>query len=259
MIAQLWKYRYLLAQLVRRDLSLRYRGAYLGAAWALLSPLVMLAIFATVFDLILQVRWPSVPGSLPPWASMYCGLLIFNLFSETVAYAPAAVRSQPSYVKKIVFPLHILPVVPLGAGLAQALVNASLLVLALALAGRFSAGALLLPLLILPALLLALGVAWGVSALGVFAKDIAHLVPPGLQVLMFLSPVLYPAAAVPGLLRPAFDYNPIGIVMEAGRASIVGHAVNWSGWCMALLISSAVCIAGYRFFQHVREEFADVL
>ena len=102
--------RALLFQLVKRDVLLRYRGAMFGVLWVFLSPLLMLAIFAFVFGYIFQARWPQSEGGVPFWILLYGGLIAFNLFAETVSRSPTAVRSYPSYVKKIIFPVEILPV-----------------------------------------------------------------------------------------------------------------------------------------------------
>ena len=148
MLTDLWLQRYLLGQLVKRDVLLRYRGAMFGVAWMLLSPLFMLAVFAYVFGEIFQARWP-VQSSAPYWLQLYAGLITFNLFAETVSRAPASVRSYPSYVKKIVFPVHILPVVPLGAALVHGAFNFLILLAALIWTGHFHWQVLLFPLVLI--------------------------------------------------------------------------------------------------------------
>ena len=158
--ADLARHRALLGQLVKRDVLLRYRGAMFGVLWIFLSPLLMLAIFAFVFGHIFQSRWPNQPDGLPFWLMLYAGLIVFNVFGETVARAPTAVRGFPSYVKKIIFPVSILPLVPLGAALVHAAFNFIVLAAALAWTGHLSAGILLFPLLVVPVLLLGIGAAW---------------------------------------------------------------------------------------------------
>jgi lipopolysaccharide transport system permease protein len=253
------RHRYLLGQLVRRDVLLRYRGAMFGVAWIFLAPLLMLAIFAFVFGHIFGARWPQQPDGLPFWLILYIGLIVFNLFAETVARAPAAVRGQPSYVKKIIFPVEILPLVPLGAGLVHAAFNLLLLAAALAWTGHLGAGLLLFPLLVVPVLLLALGLAWFLAAWGVFIKDMSQIVPLFVQMLLFLSPVFYPASAVPPLLQPLYRLNPIGAVIEAVRAAVLGLAVDWATWLAALAAGLVIALLGLMFFTHARDEFADAL
>jgi lipopolysaccharide transport system permease protein len=257
--AGLVRHRYLLSQLVKRDVLLRYRGAMFGVLWIFLSPLLMLAIFAFVFGEIFQSRWPQQPDGLPFWLILYIGLIVFNLFAEPVARAPATVRGQPSYVKKIIFPVEILPLVPLGAGIVHAAFNLLILAAALAWTGHLSAGLFLFPLLVVPVLLLALGLAWFLAAWGVFIKDMTQIVPLFVQMLLFLSPVFYPASAVPAFLQPLYRFNPLGAVIEAVRAALLGLPVGWASWTAALCASLLAALLGLAFFSHAREEFADAL
>lgn len=256
---RLLEHRYLLGQLVKRDVLLRYRGAMFGVAWIFLSPLLMLAIFAFVFGHIFQARWPQQPEGMPFWLMLYAGLIVFNLFAETVSRAPGSVRGFPSYVKKIVFPVEILPLVPLGAGMIHAAFNGLILVGALAWFGQLKAGLLLFPLLAVPALLLGLGLAWFLAAWGVFIKDMTPIVPLFVQMLLFLSPVFYPVSAVPPTLRPLYEINPLGAVIEAARAAMLGHAIPWGGWFAALALGLVAAALGFAFFNRARDEFADAL
>jgi lipopolysaccharide transport system permease protein len=254
-----WRHRYLLGQLVRRDVMLRYRGAYFGLLWIFLNPLIMLGIFFFVFDQIFQARWQTHAGDVPFVLNLYCGLIAFNIFAETVSRAPASVRSQPSYVKKIIFPVEILPIVPMGTALIHALFNVAILAASLALTGHVNGSGLLFPVLLLPLVLAGLGLAWFLAAWGVFIKDMNQIVPVFVQMLLFLSPVFYPAQAVPSFLRPFYTHNPVGSVIESLRAAIAGAAIDWKAWLIALAISFAISMLGNIFFQHSREEFADVL
>jgi lipopolysaccharide transport system permease protein len=253
------RHRYLLGQLVKRDVLLRYRGAYFGVLWVFLNPLIMLAIFSFVFGQIFQARWPAQDTGIPVALNLYCGLIAFNIFAETVTRAPTAVRSQPSYVKKIIFPVEILPVVPFGAALIHGGFNTLILVAALAWSGHISSGLALFPVILLPLLLVALGLAWFIAAWGVFIKDMTQIVPVFVQMLMFLSPVFYPAQAVPEMLRPLFLHNPLGAVIEAARSLVANAPVDWSAWTAALAVSLIAMLLGLAFFQHSRDEFADVL
>lgn len=240
-------------------MALRYRGATLGVLWAVLNPLIMLAVFAFVFGNIFQIRWPQQPNGLPFWLVLYSGLIVFNVFAEAVSRAPGSVRDYPSLVKKIVFPTDILPVVPLGAALVHGALNLLILAVALAWTGHLSTGILLIPVLIVPIILLALGLSWFLAAWSVFIRDMSQIVPVLVQMLLFLSPVFYPANAVPETIRPIFLYNPLGAVIEATRAAAIGLSVPWGVWGIALLFGLIATIAGHAVFQRSREEFADVL
>lgn len=258
-VSDIWQHRYLLGQLIKRDVLLRYRGAMFGVLWMFLSPLFMLVIFAFVFGQIFQARWPQQAGDLPFWILLYSGLIVFNLFAETVSRAPGAVRSYASFVKKIIFPVQILPLVPLGAALVHGAFNFSILLLALALVDGLHWQILLFPLLLLPAVLLALGLSWFVAAWGVFIKDMTQIVPMFVQMLMFLSPVFYPVSAVPAGLQTFYRYNPLGMVIETTRSVIAGQPIRWDTWGATFALCLGAAILGHAYFEHVRDEFADAL
>lgn len=258
-VADVWQHRYLLGQLIKRDVLLRYRGALLGLLWIFLSPLCMMVIFAYVFGQIFQARWSPQDAGLPFWLVLFAGLIAFNLFADTVSRAPFAVRGYPSFVKKIIFPVHILPLVPMGAALVHAGVNGAILALALACTGHLHWQLVLLPVVVAPVLLLGLGLSWFFAAWGVFIKDIAQVMPMFLQMLMFLSPVFYPSTAVPQALRSVYRFNPLGIAIEGTRALITGELVAWGAWSFSLVFGLLAAMLGYAFFQHSRDEFADVL
>jgi homopolymeric O-antigen transport system permease protein len=257
--ADIWRNRYLLGQLVKRDVLLRYRGAMFGVLWIFLTPLIMLAIFAFVFSHIFQARWPQQDAGIPFWLILYSGLIVFNVFAEAVSRSPSSVRGYPSFVKKIIFPVNILPLVPLGAGLVHGLFNFLILLAVLGWTGNLHGQILMFPLLLIPVLLLASGFSWFLAAWGVFIKDMTQIVPPFVQMLMFLSPVFYPVSAVPEVLRPLYLHNPLGAVIESARAVAMGTAIPWSHWLAALGIGLLAAILGYASFQHSREEFADAL
>jgi lipopolysaccharide transport system permease protein len=254
-----WRHRYLLGQLITRDVLLRYRGAMFGVLWVFLSPLAMLVIFAFIFGQVFQARWSQQTSGPPFWLLLYSALIVFNLFAETVSRSPSSVRGFPSFVKKIIFPVHILPAVPLGAAMVHAAFNFLILLAAMAWVGELHSRIALYPLLLLPVLLLAMGFSWFFAAWGVFIKDMSQIVPIFLQMLMFLSPVFYPSSAVPTALRPLYQFNPLGTVIESTRAVVSGQPVEWSAWIMALVFCLMVSILGYAFFQHSRDEFADAL
>jgi lipopolysaccharide transport system permease protein len=253
------RHRYLLGQLIKRDVLIRYRGAYFGLLWIFLNPLIMLGIFVFVFGHIFQSRWPAQNEDITFALNLYCGLIAFNIFAETVGRSPAAVRNYPSYVKKIIFPVEILPVVPLGAAMVHAAFNFVILLAAIAWIGKLNPSQLLIPLLIVPLLLFSLGLSWFLAAWGVFIKDMSQIVPVFVQMLLFLSPVFYPAEAVPRALRPIFSHNPLGAVIESLRDAVVGRNVDWTAWLLSLAIGVIAATLGAAFFHHNRDEFADVL
>jgi len=251
--------RYLLGQLIKRDVLLRYRGAMFGVAWVFINPLIMLCIYAYVFGHIFQARWPQQGNGAPFWLVLYSGLIAFNIFSDTVSRAPTAVKNYPNFVKKIIFPVEILPLVPLGAAIVHGVFNILILLAALAWTGLLNSHVALYPIMLAPIVLFALGIFWFLAARGVFIKDMSQIVPPFVQMAMFLSPVLYPASAVPEAIRAFYSYNPLGAVIEACRAAALGQSINWSSWSGALVLSIIITGLGLAFFRHNREEFADAL
>ncbi len=254
-----FKHRYMLLHLIKRDVLLRYRGAYFGLLWIFLNPLIMLAIFTFVFSQIFQARWPIQTSDIPFALNLFCGLIAFNIFGETVSRAPVAIRSYPNYVKKIIFPVEILPLVPLGSSLIHGLFSTAILVGALAWTGNLHISLLLFPFLLLPLIMIAIALTWFLAAWGVFIKDMSQIVPVFVQMLMFLSPVFYPAQAVPEALRSFYTLNPLSSVIEALRAAIAGVAIDWSSWSVALVLGFLAFFLGYTFFNHSRDEFADYL
>ncbi len=255
----LFKNSYLLGQLIKRDVLLRYRGAYLGLLWMFLNPLVLLGIYSFVFGQIFQARWPAHTNGIPFALNLYCGLIAYNLFADAVSRAPRAVCNYPSFVRKFIFPVEILPIVPLGAAVIHAIFNSVILFGALAWTGHLNSTGLIFPVLLIPLLLLGLGLSWFLAAWGVFIKDMSQIIPVFLQMLLFLSPILYPAQAVPESFRPIYQLNPLSSVIEALRAALAGMPVDWTSWSITLVFALGILLLGYVFFQHNRDEFADAL
>jgi lipopolysaccharide transport system permease protein len=219
----------------------------------------MLGIFSFVFAHIFQARWPEQASDIPFALNLYCGLIAFNIFAETVGRAPSAVRSHSNYVKKMIFPVEILPVVPLGAAIIHGCFNISILVGALAWTGNLNSTILLFPVLLIPLLLFGIGLSWFLAAWGVFIRDMSQIVPVFVQMLLFLSPIFYPVQAVPVALQAVYTMNPLSSVIEALRASISGGYIDWFSWSVTLFISFIVFVIGCVFFHKSRDEFADVL
>lgn len=255
--------RELLRQFTRREIEGRYRGSFLGLLWSFVTPVVLLAIYTFVFGVVFKARWPQgVTGDLKEFALViFCGLTVFNLFAEPVTRAAGLVIAHPGFVKKVVFPLEILPVAAVGAALFHGLVSLAVLLAASVLVGPgIPPTALLLPVVILPALLLALGLAWFLAALGVFIRDVGQTVSLVVQVLVFLTPVFYPIEAVPPELRALIRLNPLASAVEGARSVLIwGHAPAWGAWAAALAAGAVVAQAGFAFFQLVRRGFGDVV
>jgi len=250
-------------QLIVREIEARYRGSLLGLLWSFLTPLFMLAVFTFVFAVVFRARWPGQEEtSLRDFALiLFAGLTTFNLFGEVFGRAPTLVTAQPNLVKKVIFPLHVLPVVALGSALFQTAV--SLVVLfgfQVTVGSGFHPAILLAPLLLLPLALFSLGLAWFIAAFGVYVRDIGQVIAPLTTALMFLSPVFYPASALPEWIRPLATYSPIAFSIETVREAVIfGRLPAAASFAVATAAGIVVAGLGLAFFQKTRKGFADVL
>lgn len=256
-------HRYLLGQLIRREVLARYRGSVLGISWSFIHPLLLLLVFTLVFGGVFGGRWGGSDDGKTGFEMalfIYCGLAVFVPFAEVIGNAPKVLLANQHFVRKVVFPLEILPLTGLVSASIHGAAHLLLLAAAAMLAGHASIHALLIPAVLIPAWLLTLGLAWGLAAAGAYVRDIGHGMPVLTQVLMFGLPVFYPSSAAPGLLRTLNDYNPIAVGIEdLRRVILVGTGPDWLAWTLMLGISSSCALLGYVFFRLCREEFADVL
>jgi len=258
----------LIIQLIRRDIAARYRGSVLGVAWSLVTPLLLLAVFTWTFGTVFPSRWPQAPGAptdAPSTAEfaliLFAGLIIFNLFSEVVNRAPGLILANPNYVKKVVFPLEILPVVAVGSALFNG--GVSLVVLLgfmLVVLGNIPATSLLLALVVTPLALLTLGFAWLLASLGVYLRDISQVVGTATIALMFVTPIFYPATALPEWVGGWLILNPLSLpVGQARDVLIFGRLPDFAALAIYFMAALAIAVLGFTWFRKTRRGFADVL
>lgn len=255
-------HRELLWGLIKRDIIGRYRGSAFGMLWSFIYPVFMLAVYTFVFSIVFNARWHTDSGSKAEFALiLYAGLLIFNLFAECISRAPMLVVSNVNYVKKVVFPLEILPWVSLGAALFHFLVSLVVwLLFYSALFGLPHITTLLMPFMALPLIFLTLGVSWLLASLGVYLRDIGQMVGILTTVLMFLSPIFYPVSAIPERYQAFIYLNPLTLNIEQARALLVsGQIPSLAIFGVQLVISVLIAWLGYAWFQKTRKGFADVL
>lgn len=253
---------HLIRTFAAREIDGRYRGSLFGYVWSLATPLLMLVVFTLFFSTIMQARWEAGTGSTTEFAIiLFAGLIVFNMFSEVVGRAPTLVLSQANLVKKVVFPLEILPIAALIAALFQAAIAAVALIFVQMVWGSgFHLATLLVPVLILPLCLVTLGLGWLLSALGVYVRDISHFIGPVLTALMFLSPIFYPISRLPQNLRWLGDYSPLAFTIETVRnAMIFGNIPDIVTFLHFLAAGIASAGLGFSFFMKTRKGFADVL
>ncbi len=255
--------RHLLWQFTRRQVAQRHRGSILGAIWSVLLPLVMMAVYTVVFGLIFKGRYSGVPdaSTLDYALGIFLSITIFQFVSETLVLSPISVVSQPNMVKKVVFPLEILPLATIGTALVQFLISCLLVVIAIATLGHgLGLSALLFPLTLLPLFPLLLGIALIASALGVFLRDIQQAAGPLSMVLMYSSAVFYSSEMIPPAFWTFLKYNPILHVIEQSRRTLLWQQpVQWEGLGYSLILGFVVLLTGIWVFRKLKPAFADVL
>lgn len=262
LISTMWRNRSLLHALVQREVVARYRGSFIGILWSLFNPIFMLTVYTFVFSVVFKARWGGGGESRTEFALvLFAGMIVFNLFAETITRAPTAVVSNTSYVKKVIFPLEILPCVALGSALFHASVSLAVWLVAYGLLfGMPGMTALLLPLVLLPLVLMTLGLAWLLASLGVYLRDVAQVVGIVTTAMMFLSPIFYPLSALPEQYRAVLLLNPLTPAVEQARKVLV-----WGQWpdfdllAIYTAVGALVAWLGFAWFQKTRKGFADVL
>ncbi len=234
----------------------------MGLLWAFFNPILMLAVYTFVFSVVFKARWAGGSGSKTEFALvLFAGLLVFNLFAECLNRAPGLILGNVNYVKKVIFPLEILPLVAFGSAAFHFLISLTVwLVFYLIFFGIPSPSILQLPLVMLPLVLLTLGLSWLLASLGVYLRDVAQIVGVVTTVLMFLSPIFYPIIALPEEYRPFMQISPLTFVVEQARDTMIwGKNIDWEIWWIFTGISTLVAWVGFACFQKTRKGFADVL
>lgn len=263
MFSSFWRNYGLIKALVKRDVIGRYRGSLLGILWSFFNPLLMLAVYTFVFGVIFKSRWSTESDSKTEFALiLFAGLIIFNLFSECINRSPALILSNANYVKRVVFPLEILPLVAVGSAAFHSLVSWSVWLVAYMLFfGIPHATILFLPLIMLPLLLFIMGLSWWLASLGVYIRDVSQFVSIFVTILMFLSPIFYPASSLPdGLFRQVLNINPLTTVVEQARDALFwGKSPDIAKFSIVLFFGLIVACIGFAWFQKTRKGFADVI
>jgi lipopolysaccharide transport system permease protein len=262
MVASLWRNRELTSALVKREVIGRYRGSILGIFWSFFNPVFMLAVYTFVFSVVFKARWNTNSDSKTEFALvLFAGLLVFNLFAECFNRAPSLILANVNYVKKVVFPLEILPWVSLGSALFHGLIS---LLVWLAFYGLFfgvpPATAMLLPLIMLPLLLLTSGLSWFLAALGVYLRDTAQFISILTTVFMFMSPIFYPITAIPHEYQHLLMLSPLTQVIEQTRDILIwGKVPDWKLLSSHIAATALISWLGFAWFQKTRKGFADVI
>jgi lipopolysaccharide transport system permease protein len=261
-VASLWRNRALIAMLAKRDALGRYRGSALGLLWSFFNPLLMLAVYTFVFSGVFKARWTMGEGTMGEYALvLFAGLLVFSLFAECLTRATGLILGHVNYVKKVAFPLEILPWVVFGSALFHMAVSIGVwLLFYIVLFGAPPATALLLPLVLAPLALMIMGLCWFLAALGVYLRDVAQVVGVATSAMIFLSPIFYPLSALPENIRPFLYLNPLTLAVEQAREVLMwGHLPDAAAYGIFLAVGAVAACLGFAFFQKTRKGFADVL
>lgn len=252
----------LIFSLIGREISEKNKGALLGMVWTFIYPAIMLCVYTFVFSTVLKAKWSDASDSKTEFALLlFCGLMIFNFFSECLSKAPLLIVSNVNYVKKVIFPLEIMPIVVVGSAAFNLAISFLVWILFYVfLYGSVNITFLLFPILVLPYLFFILGMVWLLSALGVYFRDINNVVGIITTVLMFLSPIFYPKSSLPESFQFAIQLNPLTYVIEEAREVLFwGHGINIISYSVYSAISLAFCCISLIFFLKLKKGFADVL
>ena len=257
----LWRNRQLIIQMTKREVVGRYKGSAMGLAWSFFNPVFMLVVYTFVFSVIFKSRWGGDESRTLFAVVLFVGMIVLGLFSEVLNRAPSLILNNVNYVKKVIFPLEILPVIAMGAALFHTFISLSVLLVAFVIFNGFLHWTIIFaPLIFFPLIVVTLGIAWMLAAIGVFLRDVSQTISMLTTVLMFLSPVFYPVSAVPEEFRPFIMSNPLTFIIEQAREVLIwGHLPNWLGLGLYTIAAIAVAWIGFILFQKTRKGFADVL
>ncbi|MGE0312626.1 MAG: ABC transporter permease [Lautropia sp.] len=263
LLVSLVAHRELLWQLVHREVIGRYKGSFMGIAWSLITPLLMLSVYSVVFGQVFRSRWGQTSGGKTEEFAivLFVGLIVHGLFTEVATNAPRLMIGHANFVKRVVFPLELLPIANLASAAFHALVSAVVLVAgALLVFGGIPLEAAWLPVVIAPYLVALMGLAFFLASLGVYVRDIGQTMNMVSSVMLFLSPVFYPISAVSGTMRTLLELNPLTLIIESARQCILwGQLPDLRALAIYAVASGAFAAAGFWWFQRTRRGFADVI
>jgi len=262
LVASFWRNRHLIATLVRREIAARYRGSILGMLWSFFNPVFMLIIYTFVFGVIFKSRWSQGSDSKTEFAIvLFAGLIMFNLFAECVNRAPGLILANTNYVKRVIFPLEILPWVALGAALFNWGVSFIVwFIFYIILFGVPHITALLLPITLIPLALIVMGLIWGLASIGVYLRDVSQIIGIIVMAMMFVAPIFYPITSVPEKYRNLLYFNPLTLAIDEARDVVFwGKVPDVAYYLLYLACALLIAWLGFAWFQKTRKGFADVL
>lgn len=259
--------RKILGLFIARDLQARYKNSWAGLLWLVIQPIIMLSIYTLVFQHILGVKWGTQSSTSPMTSgvdfalNLYLGLVVFNIFSESLQAAPTVLRAHRHLIKKVLFPTRILPTIPVGMALCDAALGLALwLVVYVCVLGLPPLTAFYLPLVLLPLILFVMGLCWLIASLSVYMRDMTQIVRFVITGLLFLSPIFFPLQSMPMDLQSYLSFNPLAIEIDMLRGIMIeGITPDWGTYLGFLGVSAVIYLAGYYWFELTRDGFVDVL
>lgn len=261
MFLSLWRHRSLVIELTKREFSGKYRGSFGGLIWSFAQPLFLLTVYTIAFGVILKARW-GFSGSTADYAFMlFAGLIVFNAFSEVLSKSTTLITANPNFVKKMVFPLELLPVITVTTALMHALIGIGVWLAGyVLLVGAPKPTVLVFPLVLICFVPVLLGVGWLLSSVGVVVKDIGQLTGMLNHALLFLTPIFYSIEAAPPLLQNLLILNPLTFVVEQFRLVLFyGQMPALKSLAVYFVLASLFAWISLVLFRRLRPIFADMV
>lgn len=262
-ILHFWSHRNLIKQFTKREILSRYRGSNLGLLWSVINPLIMLTVYTFVFSVVFKGKW-GITDSTNQFEFaiiMFCGIIAYNIFNETINRAPTLIIGNVNYVKKVIFPLEILPITIISSSLVHSFISLIILILMSNFLFMTTTWTIILfPIVMAPLVFFTLGFTWFLSSLGVYVRDIGYTVIVLTNILFYITPIFYPITAVPEFLRIYMYFNPLTTIVESLRQIVLwGQVPYWPSIILLYFISYSVMVIGLTWFMKTRKGFADVL
>lgn len=259
----IFKHRALIFRLSRREILSKYKGSIFGLSWSVIYPILMLGVYTFVFSIVFKARWDSV-GSTPKGEFaiiLFAGLIIFNFFVECITRSPNLIFENPSYVKKVIFPLEILSITAILTAFFQFIINFGILILFLVIyQNNINFSIILVPIVLFPLIFACIGMSWILASLGVFIRDVHQVIQVISQVLIFLCPVFYSVEMLPKMFRIIIYLNPLTYVINQFRDIVLWNTIpNINFLIMTWASSIIIFLSGFYWFRYTRKAFADIV